>query len=42
MMDAVHKLAERDIKAARMLVSGALTPRTSGRRCASPMADHSA
>lgn len=30
LMDAVHKLAEREIKAGRMLDSGALTPRTSG------------
>ena len=30
LMDAVHKLAEREIKAGRMLGSGALTPRTSG------------
>jgi hypothetical protein len=30
LMDAVHKLAEREIKAGRMLDSGALTPRTLG------------
>jgi hypothetical protein len=30
LMDAVHKLAEREIKAGRMLDSGALTPRTAG------------
>src|SRR4051812_9700947 len=30
LMDAVHKLAEREIKAGRMINSGALQPRTSG------------
>jgi hypothetical protein len=30
LMDAVHTLAEREIKAGRMLDSGALTPRTAG------------
>jgi len=36
--DAVHKLAEREIKAGRMLGSGALT-RHLGAQCASPMAN---
>ena len=30
LMDAVHKLAEREIKAGRMINSGALQPRTLG------------
>jgi hypothetical protein len=30
LMAAVHKLAEREIKAGRMVTSGALQPRTSG------------
>ena len=30
LLEAMHKLADREIKAGRMLDSGALTPRTSG------------